>query len=222
MCESVCGGGRGDAAVSPARLSAAASCTPHMLHTPTALSCCNTHTHLRLCSTPLAAVYRAHIKAAIAAHEAAGVGGSNNNNNDSHVWGGGSSDDDDSGSMACSSVGSTSSRGGGGGAASPPGAARRLAVLLMEPVLQGAGGMLLVDPLFQAVAVQVRPRAHRHTVRGGCRQAGGAALGPRTSARSVRVDACFTLCVPCPENPGTPHHTRHPPGVACPPHARHI
>jgi dethiobiotin synthetase/adenosylmethionine--8-amino-7-oxononanoate aminotransferase len=35
------------------------------------------------------------------------------------------------------------------------GGSARLAALLMEPVLQGAGGMLLVDPLFQAVAVQV-------------------------------------------------------------------
>eukprot|EP00775_Hariotina_reticulata_P014942 gene14942-113_t len=30
----------------------------------------------------------------------------------------------------------------------------RLGALLMEPLLQGAGGMLLVDPLFQAAAVQ--------------------------------------------------------------------
>jgi dethiobiotin synthetase/adenosylmethionine--8-amino-7-oxononanoate aminotransferase len=32
----------------------------------------------------------------------------------------------------------------------------RLGALLMEPLLQGAGGMLLVDPLFQKVLVQVR------------------------------------------------------------------
>lgn len=32
----------------------------------------------------------------------------------------------------------------------------RLGALLIEPVLQGAGGMLLVDPLFQKVLVQVR------------------------------------------------------------------
>jgi dethiobiotin synthetase/adenosylmethionine--8-amino-7-oxononanoate aminotransferase len=31
----------------------------------------------------------------------------------------------------------------------------RLGALLMEPLLQGAGGMLLVDPLFQKVLVQV-------------------------------------------------------------------
>jgi hypothetical protein len=32
----------------------------------------------------------------------------------------------------------------------------RLGALLMEPVLQGAGGMMLVDPLFQAAAAEVR------------------------------------------------------------------
>jgi adenosylmethionine-8-amino-7-oxononanoate aminotransferase len=31
----------------------------------------------------------------------------------------------------------------------------RLGALLMEPLLQGAGGMLLVDPVFQAAAVKV-------------------------------------------------------------------
>jgi dethiobiotin synthetase/adenosylmethionine--8-amino-7-oxononanoate aminotransferase len=31
----------------------------------------------------------------------------------------------------------------------------RLGALLMEPLLQGAGGMLLADPLFQATLVQV-------------------------------------------------------------------
>lgn len=31
----------------------------------------------------------------------------------------------------------------------------RLGALLMEPVLQGAGGMMLVDPLFQAAAAEV-------------------------------------------------------------------
>lgn len=35
----------------------------------------------------------------------------------------------------------------------------RLGALLIEPVLQGAGGMLLVDPLFQSVMVQVREAA---------------------------------------------------------------
>jgi adenosylmethionine-8-amino-7-oxononanoate aminotransferase len=34
-------------------------------------------------------------------------------------------------------------------------ARRLLGALLMEPVLQGAGGMLLVDPLFQAELVKV-------------------------------------------------------------------
>jgi adenosylmethionine-8-amino-7-oxononanoate aminotransferase len=33
---------------------------------------------------------------------------------------------------------------------------KRLGALLVEPVLQGAGGMLLPDPLFQAEMVKVR------------------------------------------------------------------
>jgi dethiobiotin synthetase/adenosylmethionine--8-amino-7-oxononanoate aminotransferase len=35
----------------------------------------------------------------------------------------------------------------------------RLGALLMEPVLQGAGGMLCVDPAFQRALVEVRGRA---------------------------------------------------------------
>jgi adenosylmethionine-8-amino-7-oxononanoate aminotransferase len=67
------------------------------------------------CSSSLADVYRQHIQAAIAAHEASD-----------------------------SSSSSSSSR-----------RQRRLGALLLEPVLQGAGGMLLPDPLFQAELVKV-------------------------------------------------------------------
>lgn len=36
---------------------------------------------------------------------------------------------------------------------------RKLAALLMEPVLQGVGGMLCVDPSFQRALVKVRHRS---------------------------------------------------------------
>lgn len=43
------------------------------------------------------------------------------------------------------------------GSSGSSGSSRRwLGALLMEPVLQGAGGMLLPDPLFQAELVKVR------------------------------------------------------------------
>jgi len=32
--------------------------------------------------------------------------------------------------------------------------------LIIEPVVMGAGGMLLVDPLYQRVLVQVYPQSH--------------------------------------------------------------
>ena len=70
-------------------------------------------------SSQLVELYRQHIEASIAAHEAAGNSGSN---------------------------GSSGSSGSSG---------RRLGALLIEPVLQGAGGMLLPDPLYQAELVKV-------------------------------------------------------------------
>lgn len=41
-------------------------------------------------------------------------------------------------------------------AASNAGAQAHLAALIIEPLLQGAGGMLMVDPAFQRALVQVR------------------------------------------------------------------
>jgi dethiobiotin synthetase/adenosylmethionine--8-amino-7-oxononanoate aminotransferase len=50
---------------------------------------------------------------------------------------------------------------GSGGSSSSSSSGRRLGALLMEPVLQGAGGMLCVDPAFQRALVQVSQTADR-------------------------------------------------------------
>ncbi len=46
-----------------------------------------------------------------------------------------------------------------------------LAAAVLEPLLQGAGGMLLVDPLFQRAMVQVRFKLGLWHCWGGCHSA---------------------------------------------------
>lgn len=100
-----------------------------------------------------------------------------------------------------------------------------LGACILEPVLQGAGGMRLVDPLFQRLIVQACRRAGQaRPGRGGgagmerlCRGKGAAGAIAAAAAVPQGHSRCYCVAGPCCRRRLTPPDPAHPPAAGAAP-----